>query len=598
MPIHWKKDEMNLKSRRSEKMNLKSSQAYDIIIIGGGGAGACAALSANNENPNLKIAIIDKGFFGKSGCTILGGFSCTAVLGTHPQDTVYQHFEDTVREGRYINDQDLVEIYTAKAPYLVRALHAMGSVFEAEKGNIKQKMVPGHTYPRAVYNNLHTGKSMITALQKAVFQKDIDIFNEHIAIKVICNKKVEGVLVFDIALGEPKLYACKAVIICTGGCGQLYKNSTTSVGSTGDGLALAYNAGAQLQDMEFIQFFPTAQCYPRLLHLNPTFPSMLRYTAGCRLYNKEGQEFMKKVPNWTYNVTRDDLSKAIYTEIKEKRGSPHGGVYMDVLHLSEEEIVDAFSFANIFNKLLRAGIDLRKDAIETTVSAHFSMGGIRVNNHFQTCVTGLFAAGEAMAGIHGANRLPGNALSEILVSGHEAGISATHYTEKEKRKNKPISLEMKNLLFFQYLSAVQKDKKDEKKSLHKKTKVSPAEMKEKIQKIMWEHVGVIRNGAELQKAVDELTKIQDGLSLMTLHTPTHTWNKELLDAFEVECMTTVGLLVTTAALYRTESRGSHYREDCPESDNTSWLTHIVHQKNAPMKLVAPRMTRISQEEIK
>ncbi|MGD2247406.1 MAG: FAD-binding protein [Candidatus Methanofastidiosia archaeon] len=590
-------------------MNLKSFKTYDIIIIGGGGAGACAALSSTNENSNLKIALMDKGFFGKSGCTILGGFSCTAVLGINPQDSVYQHFEDTVREGRYINDQNLVEIYTAKAPDRVRALHAMGPVFEAEKGNLKQKMVPGHTYPRAVYNNLHTGRSMITALQKAVFQNNIDIYNEHITLKVICNKKVEGVLVFDIAHGELKLYACNAVIICTGGCGQLYKNSTTSMGSTGDGLALAYNAGAQMQDMEFIQFFPTAQCYPRLLHFNSTFPSMLRYTAGCRLYNKEGQEFMKKIPNWTYTVTRDDLSKAIYTEIKEKRGSPHGGVYMDVLHLSEKEIVDKFSFADIFNKLLRAGIDLRTDAIETTVAAHFSMGGIRVNTHFQTCVTGLFAAGEAMAGIHGANRLPGNALSEILVSGHEAGISAAHYAEKEKNKNenkkkkKPISLEVKNLLFFQYLSTVQKYKedktykKDEKEPLYK-NKVSPSKMKEKIQKIMWEHVGVIRNGTELQKAVDELTKIQAMLSSMIIHTPTQSWNKELIDAFEVECMVTVGLLVAKAALYRTESRGSHYRKDYPESDNTSWLTHIVHQKDAPMELVAPVMTKIPREEIK
>jgi succinate dehydrogenase/fumarate reductase flavoprotein subunit len=556
---------------------------YDIIIIGGGGAGAQAVLSVIGNSGRAKVALVDKGIFGRSGCTILGGFSCNAALGyKDPRDNPAAHFEDTVREGRYINDQNLVKIYTEKAPERVEELQKLGPVFETENGKIKQEMVPGHSFPRAAFNNLHTGRSMILALKKEVLRRDIDIYDECVIFDILCrDNSVCGALGYDMNRGRFMHFGCKAVIVTTGGCGQLYENTTTSRGSTGDGLALAYHAGAAVQDMEFIQFFPTAQCYPRLLRLNPTFPSMLRYRAGCRLYNSEGTEFMKdRMPDWRFNVTRDELAHAIYEEIRNGRGSPHGGVFMDVLHLSEEEIVDTFSFANMFGTLLKMGIDLRKDSIETTVAAHFSMGGIRVNETFATCVEGLFAAGEAVAGIHGANRLPGNALSEILVTGHEAGMNAVTYSESKEHES------------------YDEDKIDEKirkKELLLKRKggIDPISLKKRVRKLMWENVGVIRDGPELSHAVSELKELRNQLGHMCVSTKTYVWNKELVDAIEAEFMITVALLIAEAAHCRKESRGAHFRKDYPQPDK-GWLVNIV-LKEGSMRTESLRKTRMLGE---
>ncbi|MBU7010828.1 MAG: FAD-binding protein [Theionarchaea archaeon] len=551
---------------------------YDIVIIGGGGAGAQAALSITGHSGDVTVAVVDKGMFGKAGCTILGEFSCNAALPYKgSKDSPLIHFTDTVREGKYINDQRLVEIYTEKAPERVEELQRLGPVFEEEDGKIKQDMVPGHSFPRAAYNNLHTGKSMMTTLKREVLKRDIDVFEECVIFQLLGDNQVCGALGYDMKSGCFIHFVCKAVIITTGGCGQLYKNSTNAQGTTGDGLALAYNAGAELQDMEFVQFFPTAQCYPRLLKLNPCFPSMLRYKGGCRLYNNEGTEFMKeKMVDWRFKATRDVISKAIYTEIKEGRGSPHGGVFMDVLHLPEDDIVETFSFAHMFENLLKMGIDLRKDSIETTVSAHFLMGGIKVNEHFSTCVDGLFAAGEAIAGIHGANRLPGNALSEILVTGHEAGLHAVEYVKTCKGcKRGKIDIEWILQL------------------MERKNGKSPVALKKKIQEIMWEYVGVIRDGPGLKRALKGFENIKCDLETMSVSTKTLIWNKELVDALEAGFMYTVAVLIANAADYRLESRGSHFRSDYPETDK-NWLVNIILEKGE-IKTRNPRVTRIDME---
>ncbi|MGC1121194.1 MAG: FAD-binding protein [Candidatus Methanofastidiosia archaeon] len=543
-----------------------TEKEYEIVVVGGGGAGAQAALSA--AQGNLKVALVDKGILGRFGCTILGSFSCNAALGYEGSgDSPQAHFLDTVKEGRYINNQPLVKVYTEKAPERVLALHEKGPVFEEEDGRLKQDMVPGHSFPRAVFNNLHTGKSMIVTLMNQVKKAPIDRYDECVIFDVVCeDNTVRGVVGYDLT-GKIIVFSCKAVIIAAGGCGQLYPHSTTSKGATGDGLVLAHAAGAELQDLEFIQFFPTAQCYPRLLKLNPTIPSMLRYKGGCRLYNADGVEFMKeKNPEWRFTVTRDELSKAIYTEIMEGRGSPHGGVYMDVLHLTEQEITHIFSFANLFDDLLKTGIDLRKDRIETTVAAHFSMGGIRVDESFSTCLKGLFAAGEAAAGIHGANRLPGNALSEILVTGHEAGVHAAAYARKTE---------------FHKIEGTESIEKIE-GIMERGGDVTPVKMKKKIQKIMWKHVGVIRDKEGLKNGIKALERARKNIQNMGISTRTYVWNKELVDALEAEFMVETGLLVARAAQYRTESRGSHFREDYPESDS-SWMVNVVLQKGSIRK---------------
>jgi len=559
---------------------------YDVIIVGGGGAGAEAALSATNEGVN--VAIVEKGIFGSSGCTVLGAYSCNAALGyKDPKDSPEVHFEDTVREGRYINDQKLVEIYTEEAPKRILELHKIGHVFEeTENGKLKQGMMPGHTYPRAVFRDFHTGKAIISALKREVINKKIDVFNECVIFDILTiDNEIYGILGYDLKKGEIIILNCKALIITTGGCGQLYLHTTTSTDNTGDGLALAYLAGAELMDMEFVQFYPTAQCYPRLIGMNPTFPAWLRINTGARLYNSEGVEFMKeKMPDWRFKATRDELARTIYTEIREGRGSPHGGVYIDVLHLSEKEIEEAYSFANIFEDLLKIGIDLRKDTIETTVASHFFMGGIKVNEKFSTCVNGLFAAGEAIAGIHGANRLGGNALSEILVTGYEAGKYAAKYAKNNKLSDSDFETgdKIKKILDI----------------LERKEGISPIKIKKEIKNIMWEKVGVIRNGHELEEAIEKLESLKNDLTKMYVITKTYIWNKELVDAIEANFMVTIALLIARAALYRKESRGSHFREDYPKTDNKNWLVNIIFQKDHGIRTEKPRVTKMPLEEIK
>ncbi|MBU7031281.1 MAG: FAD-binding protein [Theionarchaea archaeon] len=569
----------------SPKIHSLIEKKCHILIIGGGGAGIQAALAVASTRDDLRVILVDKGVLGKSGCTILGGFSCNAVLETSPDDSPSHHFEDTVREGRFINDQPLVEIYTQKAPERVKELHRMGGVFEEENGVLKQELVPGHSHPRALFNNLHTGKSMAMALRRGALESDVEICDECIILRILVHDSVLwGAVGFDIVQGKFILFECPAIIITTGGCGQLYRHSTTSLGSTGDGLALAYEAGAELQDMEFIQFFPTTQCYPRLLNLNPTFPSMLRYTAGCRLYNSEGREFLKDMnPDWTYAMTRDEVSQAIYREIQEGRGSPHGGVYMDVLHLSPEEIKKKFSFSQIYSRLLSMGIDLTKDVIETTVSAHFSMGGIRVDSTLQTCVGGLFAAGEAIAGVHGANRLPGNALSEILVTGYEAAIHAIHYVDRMSPTHDHSKVYDGSEC--EALSAL----------LKRESGISPIALKKSIQEIMWDHVGVIRDKRGLEDGLHKIEALTRDFEAMSLASQTCIWNKELIDAFEVGFMTTVARLIAQGALFREESRGSHFRQDFPESDHKTWLVNIIHKKGNYMTISRPRISRMPLE---
>jgi len=557
--------------------------AYDIIVIGGGGAGAEAVISLSNEG--VKVVLVEKGIFGKSGSTTLGSFSCNVALEYEgSRDTPRIHFEDTVREGKYINDQRLVEVYTKEAPERILELQKIEPIFEKrENGKLKQELVPGHTFPRSVFCEPQTGKKMLLALKKEVLRRNIDIYNECIIFDtVIHENSVRGALGLDIKRGEVIVFRCKAIIIATGGCCQLYQNTTTATDVTGDGLALAYSAGAELKDMEFVQFFPLAQCYPKILKHDLTFPDFLRVKTGARVYNREGIEFIKeKIPNWRFKVTRDEFARLICTEIWEGRGSPHGGVYIDVLHLSEKEIVDAYSFGNYFNDLLEMGIDLRKDALETTVSAHYFMGGIKVDEKFTTCVHGLFAAGETIAGIHGANRLAGNALSEILVTGYKAGEYAVQYVKKINENDFDPCDEITPIVTL----------------LERKGKISPIEIKKKIKKIMEEKVGVIRNAQGLKEAIETLENLKENLHNIHISTKTYVWNREIIDAIEVNFMVTVALLIAKAALFRKESRGSHFREDYPRPDNKNWLINIVFQKDRGIEVERPNVTQISLEEI-
>jgi fumarate reductase (CoM/CoB) subunit A len=375
--------------------------------------------------------------------------------------------------------------------------------------------------------------------------------------------RVVGAAALRLRDTQPACYSAKTTVIATGGGSQLYQYTTTSIDNTGDGLILAFEAGAELQDMEFVQFYPTVQCYPRLLGLNPTAPAGLRIQAKARIYNAEGRDFVEEeIPDWHLAATRDILSQLIYREIIEGRGTPHGGVFIDVSHLPPKEVEREFAFGGFFDKLMKMGIDLRSGPIETGVAAHYFMGGIKVNERCETSVPGLFAAGEAMAGVDGANRLGGNALSEILVFGSRAGDFAAEFAAAASSHTAPEDAELVEPLPPHAKKHTQY--------------VRPVHLKRAIQRIMWEHVGVIREGAGLEEAQGKLETMQEEqLCQLAVQSSLTVHNREFLDAIEASRMLTLAQIIAAAASMRLESRGAHARLDHPRRDDANWLVNLV-----------------------
>ena len=544
----------------------------DVLVIGGGGAGAMAALWASEEVP--RVGLVEKGIFGKSGCTPMGAFSMCAAFGyADAADGPAIHLEDTIQAGRFLNNQELVDLYTKEAPARVEDLLSYGAKFDMEGGRLHQAMMPGHRYPRACHYDRRTGPMIMGTLARKVKKKPgIRVFEEVIIIDLL--PRPEGA---HYALGVRWsdsafiVFKAQAVVVTTGGCAQIYKNNTTSLDNTGDGISLMFQAGVELADMEFVQFYPTTVCSPKLPGLGPTATAFLRIRTGARLYNARGEEFMdQKLPGWRFQATRDLLSQAIYREITEGRGTANGGVYLDITQLPLEKIKKEYEIGNYYQKLLDIGVDISRRPIETKVSAHFFMGGARVNPRGETNLPGLFAGGEAAAGYHGANRLGGNALSEILVSGSRAGKFAGLWA-KEQRESGRGGETLKSRLHHweERISVWQR----------RKSGLRPVEGKGRIQELMWEKAGVIREGGKMKAALDSLEALGKEAEQNLAIFPGRGYNRELIDAFELFHMISVSSLILRAALTREESRGAHYRQDFPYPDDSRWLVNIILKKS-------------------
>jgi fumarate reductase (CoM/CoB) subunit A len=558
----------------------------DVLVIGGGGAGALAAIHAAKRGAD--VLLVEKGVFGKSGNTILGGYSCNAALGVADErDNPRVHFEDTIREGKFLGDQTLVDVYTREAPDRIYELYEYGARFEKVNDRFAQGVMPGSTYPRACFIDDRTGQALMAALRRETcHQENVRIHHETIVTRLLLeHESVVGAAALRLRDCQPVCYSAKATVIATGGGSQLYQYSTTSIDNTGDGLVLAFDAGAQLQDVEFVQFYPTVQCYPRLLGLNPTAPAGLRIQAQARIYNAEGQDFVEeRIPDWQLKATRDILSQVIYQEIMEGRGTPHGGVFIDVSHLPPEDVEREFAFSGFFDKLLAMGIDLRREPIETGVAAHYFMGGISVDERCETAVSGLFAAGEAMAGVDGANRLGGNALSEILVFGARAGNFAAEYASRA-----PAHPLLRDVEFLEPLPRHQKMSEES---------IRPVHLKRALQYIMWEKVGVIRDGARLQEARQELKEIErKQLGRLVRQSSLEVYNREILDSIEVRKMVILAQIVASTAQMRQETRGAHARLDFPRRDDQNWLVNLVVRKEEGGFSISKEPVRLDQLQL-
>ena len=539
----------------------KEIHECDVLVIGSGGAGCRAAIEARKYN--LDVIIVSKGLSFKSGCTTLAEGGYNAAFGyVDSEDSVDSHFQDTMKGGAYLNDMELVEILVNEAKDRLMELENFGAIFDRqESGKLNQRAFGGQTFRRTCFQGDRTGHEMMMALKEEVTRQRIDTFDELMITSLLKdedNKKVIGAVGVSLRNSKIVIFKSKSTVIASGGAGWLYPVTSNAIQKTGDGYSLAYNAGADVLDMEQIQFHPTGMLYPASRR-GVLITEAVRGEGG-KLFNVNMERFMKNYDERGELATRDVVARAIYNEIREGRGTNNGGVYLDVTHLPNEIIEEKLE--TMLFQFMDIGIDIRNQAMEVAPTAHHVMGGARIKPNCETTVTNLYAAGEVTGGVHGANRLGGNALADTQVFGKRAGESAA-----------------KNALSSEFIfNEFQVNQEAGRISnIFKDGEIYPHEIKTALMETMWENVAIIRNENGLKSAMKKIEELQMKTSNMNVPEG-RGFNKNLLDALEIKNMLTVASLVTQSALLRRESRGSHYREDYPKTDER-WKRSIVMNKN-------------------
>jgi len=535
----------------------------DVLVIGAGGAGTRAAIEAHEKG--VDVLIVAKGGF-PSGCTPIAGGIMQAPI--DPNDSPEIYFKDVIEGGAKVNNQKLVRILTSEARDRALDLDRFGTPFMKQDGKFLAVGGPGTSRNRLLPVTDLYGSAWISGLVNEVKRREIRVLERIMITRLLTdNGKVVGATGINLKTGEFLVFNAKTIILATGGAGQLYGLTTNPRDVTGDGYALAYRAGAELTDMEFIQF-RACIVYPPGLRGQPP-PADGMPGRGGRFYNALGERYMKKYdPVHAEEVTRDLIAIRARIEIREGRGTVHGGVYNDLSGLPEE----MWPLFSKFREACKAeGIDPSWQPVEWAPGVHHFMGGVRINEKCETNVSGLFAAGEVEGGIHGANRIGGNALTETQVFGARAGKFAAEKalsTPMPKVNEKQIEEERNRILEI-YL---------------RRKGVDAGKIKAEVQGIMEKYVGVIRNAEELQKAINELVRIREE-KLPKLWIGNEKSLENLGEALEVVNFVDVGEMVARAALMRTESRGAHYREDYPQQDDEKWLKNIIIRLEAgEMKL--------------
>ncbi|HJJ36316.1 MAG TPA: fumarate reductase subunit A [Methanocorpusculum sp.] len=505
---------------------------FHVLVIGSGGAGIRAALEAVKYGP---VCIVSKTITGKGGCTVMAEGGINGVL--NPADSTGSHFEDTMKGGAYLNDPKLVETLVTEAPDRIRELVSWGACFEVTPENrLAQRPFGGQKFARTCYAGDRTGHELVMTLLEQLRGSDVEIRDETDVVRLIVHdNRVYGAVTVDYA-GTVSTILADAVVLATGGAGQIYPVTTNSTAGTGDGYALAYRAGAKLIDMEEVQFHPTGSVKPadsrgRLI------TEAVRGEGGI-LRNVNGDRFMQNYDASRMELsTRDVVARAIATEVTNGNGTASGGVYLDVSHLPAAVIEDRLPV--MLSQFLQAGIDIRKQPMEVAPTAHHFMGGVAITPDGQTSLDGLFAAGETAGGVHGGNRLGGNALAETQVFGKRAG---------EVAGKSPVSEDG-----TEYAEAAVQEVETELAAFSSGT-AKPAAVRAELQQLMWNHVGIFRNELDLRIAERELKR----LSSLKLKV---TSPQKIIEALCVRNMLTTAGLVVSGALLRRESRGAHTRTD-------------------------------------
>ncbi len=534
----------------------------DLLILGAGGAGLCAALHAADRAPGLTITVVVKGLLGRAGCTrmVQGGYN--AVL--TPPDSLEAHFLDTLRGGSWINDQELVWTLVNEAPRRVLELEARYGCFfdRTHDGKIHQKPFAGQSHDRTIHKGDLTGIEIMNRLTEQVWARpSVRALEEHRAVELLQDDagRVGGALLLDMRRGSFVLARSRATLLAMGGGPTMYKVIACSADKAADGIALAHRAGAPLRDMEMVQFHPTGLVIPNSLMTGALLEEGLR-GAGGRLLNGAGERFMARYdPERLERSTRDLVSRAAFTEVQEGRGTANGGVWIDVSHLGAKFVEE--NFRGMVKRCRDFGKDLAREPVEVGPTAHFMMGGVVINPECRTALEGLFAAGEDAGGVHGANRLGGNGVGDSTVFGGIAGdvmaewvagralpsVSAARAAEAAKRLTAPLAVAG--------------------------TPVYP--LLARLRSLMWERVGLIRDRTGLESALAEIAEIEErGAAVAVPGGP--EYNLAWQDWLNLQSMTTAARLIARSALERTESRGSHYRRDFPQSD-PRWLVNVLVQ---------------------
>jgi len=532
----------------------------DVMVIGSGGAGCRAAVEARKSN--LEVTIVSKGLSFKSGCTTLAEGGYNAAFGyVDADDSVDVHFQDTMKGGAYLNDIELVKILVNEAQNRLIELESYGAIFDRQdSGKLNQRAFGGQSFRRTCFQGDRTGHEMMMALKEEVIHQKIKTLDEVMITSLIMDNENNGVIgACGVSLRDTKLliFRAKSTVIASGGAGWLYPVTSNAIQKTGDGYCLAYNVGADLIDMEQVQFHPTGMLYPDSRR-GVLVTEAVRGEGG-KLFNVNMERFMKNYDERGELATRDVVARAIYNEIREWRGTDNGGVYLDVTHLPDDVIEEKLE--TMLLQFLDVGVDIRNEAMEVAPTAHHFMGGARIKPGCETTVKNLYAAGEVAGGVHGANRLGGNALAETQVFGKRAGESAA---------NNALSNEL------EFNEAYVDSEEERIQNIFKKGNIYPHEIKKELMATMWENVAIIRNENGLKSALEKIDELKDKTLHMTVIDGVG-FNKNLLDALEIGNMLTLASLVTQSALLRRESRGSHYREDYPKKDER-WNRSIVLNK--------------------
>jgi succinate dehydrogenase / fumarate reductase flavoprotein subunit len=543
---------------------------HDVLIIGAGGAGLRAAIEALGQGAT--VGVVCKSLLGKAHTVMAEGGIAAAMANVDEADDWRTHFRDTMRGGKFLNNWRMAQIHAEESPERVRELEQWGALFDrTSSGDILQRAFGGHTFKRLCHVGDRTGLEMIRTLQDRGVNLGIDVFMECAITRLLKDgERVSGAFGYWRETGRFVVFKAKSIVIATGGIGKAWRITSNSWEYTGDGMALAYDAGAELMDMEFVQFHPTGMVWP------PGVQGILVTEAvrgeGGVLRNKDGERFMERYdPEKMELSTRDVVARAIYTEAREGRGTEHGGAYLDISHKPADYVKRKLpSMYHQFREL--ADVDITQGPMEVGPTCHYMMGGIRVGaESAQATVPGVFAAGEAAAGLHGANRLGGNSLSDLLVFGRRAGLSAAHHA----RQSGPVEIDGQEVL---------EATREMLEPFERPAGESPYQIHRDLQEVMQNYVGIFRNEDDLKKGLEEIESLKNRAREVRVE-GSRLFNPGWHLARDLKAMLTVSEAVARSALERKESRGAHSRIDYPKYDET-WAkqNNIIVKEGDEMKL--------------